>query len=169
MKHENMTQKEQKFARIRKVQSLPEILERFFARHQGKGNLRILHLWINWDMVMGEELHTLAFPLGTGDGVLVIGADDSMVLSELSYYTDEILDRVNAFMDEPYFKKVRLELIGPRTPLNQQHQEQRPPKRPPARPRPENVGALMDRFDPDTPVGRAYRSYVRSFADPEHS
>ena len=68
-------------------------------------------LWQNWDIVMGTELAPLAHPLGHRGNILLVGGDDSCAMQELSYAVPEILERVNAFMDEEYFHKVELHLL----------------------------------------------------------
>lgn len=151
--------------RTRRVQSLNEALEAFFSRHKGRGNLRLPHLWENWPMVMGDPLWRVALPLGVQDRILLIGAEDNMLMHELSFHTPEILDRANAFMDEAYFERVRLELLRGRLPLYPPLTA-RPasePGRAPSRPRPPDLGKLSARIDPESPVGRAYASYLRSF------
>lgn len=151
--------------RTRRAQSLTEALECFFARHKGRGNLRLPHLWENWPMVMGDPLWRAALPLGVQDRILLIGAEDNMLMHELSFHTPEILDRANAFMDEGYFERVRLELLRGRQPLY-------PPSaarpsaeagKPANRPKPPDLGKLSAKMNPDSPVGRAYASYLRSF------
>lgn len=119
-------------------------------------------LWKNWNMVMGPDLAPLARPLGHRDGLLLVGADDHCILQELSYATPDILERVNAFMDEPFFHKVELHLLFGKTPLNLTEPTRVPP--PPPAPRPPRLGEL--RLDPLSPVGRCYEAYLRCFGAP---
>jgi hypothetical protein len=39
-----------------------------------------------------------------------VGAEDAMLAQELQFQSGEILERVNAFMESPYFRKVRVSL-----------------------------------------------------------
>ncbi|MDR1126021.1 MAG: DUF721 domain-containing protein [Deltaproteobacteria bacterium] len=150
--------------RARRVQSLTEALEIFFSRHKGRGNLRLPHLWEHWPMVMGDPLWRLALPLGVQDRVLLVGAEDNMLMHELSFHTPEMLARANAFMDEEYFGRVRVELVRGRMPLY-------PPvarpvsgeAKPAGRPKPPDLGSLGGKIDPESPFGRAYLSYLGSF------
>lgn len=151
--------------RSRRTQSLTEAMQSFFSRHKGRGNLRLPHLWENWPMVMGEPLWRAALPLGIQDRVLLIGAEDNMLMHELSFHTPEILDRANAFMDEEYFSRVRLELLRGRQPLYPATMV-RPvtaAAKPTSRSKPPDLGSLNDKIDPESPFGRAYASYLRSF------
>ena len=150
--------------RVRHTCSISEALESFFGRHKGRGNFKLPYLWENWGMVMGENLSYVAQPLGVHDKTLIIGAEDSMLMHELSFCTPEIMARANAFLDEEYFCKVRVELLRDRIPLYPpvaaRPKEQTVPE---PRPRPDNLGQLLGVLDPDSPVGKAYLSYVKSF------
>ena len=147
---------------------LAEGLNDFISAFDKKGSAELTELWRHWDMVMGEELAALARPLGHNNDILVVGADDHLAQQELSFQTEEILERVNAFLDKPRFTGVRLTLIQGRTILDNPIRDrfarrEREPLFPP--PNPEKVGALLDRFDPDTPLGRCYRRFVERFGN----
>ena len=88
-------------------------------------------------------------------------------MQELRFMTPEILDRVNAFLEEERFQEVHLSLLGKRRPLNALRLPEPPATvQPPLfRPDPEQLGALWDSMDPDTPIGRCYRAYVRRFGN----
>lgn len=116
-------------------------------------------LWKNWDMVMGPDLAPLAHPLGHRDGLLLVGGEDHFILQELTYAAPEILERVNAFMDEPFFHRVELHLLFGKTPLNLAEPTRVAP--PPPAPRPPRLGGLS--LDPSSPVGRCYEAYLRCF------
>lgn len=171
--------------RVREVKSVQEALERFFSRHRGRGNFNLPQLWENWAMVMGDGLSLAALPLGVHDRTLIVGAEDSMLVHELSFCTPEILARANAFMSavspadpggavgqvdpigeaEEYFKKVRVELLRDRAPLTPGKTSARAVESAPAerREKPAELGNLLGVLDPDSALGRAYASYVKSF------
>ncbi|MDR1777424.1 MAG: DUF721 domain-containing protein [Desulfovibrio sp.] len=71
---------------------------------------RLFHLWQNWDMVMGPELASLALPMGARGNTLLLGAPDSIAIQELHLQNGEILERVNAFMESPFFRAVNISL-----------------------------------------------------------
>ncbi len=132
----------------------------------GKERLHLAALWENWDMAMGPDIAALALPLGHKEGTLNIGAEDTMAMQELSLQSDDILERANAFMDSPFFNRVRvillhgqrtLDVIRPQRPLLPP-----PPKLPP---RPPRLGSLLGKLDPASPVGRCYEAYLAMFRD----
>ena len=91
-------------------------------RHMNSGdadsNFMLHQLWMSWDMVMGENLSGIACPLGHRENTLIIGGEDTIVLNDLMYWKDEILDRANAFMNGIMkFSKIEFSLAQGRTPL----------------------------------------------------
>lgn len=150
----------------RRGASIQEALKRFFIKSRGQERFHLLHLWDNWPMVMGDELAETALPLGAREHTLIIGAEDNMLLHELSFKVNEILARANAFMNSPYFSQVRLELLQGRRPLYpRRHAERGLINLPDERVRPAGLGGLKDKIDPDSPAGRAYLAYVESFEE----
>lgn len=119
----------------------------------------LTQLWNNWSMVMGAALAPVAHPLGHREGILLVGAEDHFLMQELSYCVPEILERVNAFMDEPFFQKVELHLLGDRIPLDEIRPTTLLPLPPPERPK--ALGELQ--LDPDSPIGRCYAAYIKVF------
>ncbi len=137
-------------------EGLKHVLEKLGGDEVG----RLFQLWRNWKMVMGPELAPLAVPLGHRDATLLVGAEDNLALQELSFQTPEILERVNAFMDTPFFRRVELHLLLGRTSLDI------PPLLQPAdriRPAPSHPPGLQGRLhlDPESPVGRCYAACLR--------
>lgn len=152
------------------MKPIADALRGFLDRRGAPERLRLVRLWENWDMVMGVDIALLAYPLGHRKRILLVGAEDNMAMQDLTYLAPEILERVNAFMDGvnegPYFERVELHLLQRRTPLDRVRLEHgTPPPRVP--PRPERLGGLLGTLDPDSPVGRAYASYVRMFRELE--
>lgn len=147
----------------RVLKSLPaaEGLRRVLEKLGGNAAIRLIRLWQNWEMVMGPELAGLAMPLGHRDVTLLVGAEDNPALQELSLQTPEILERVNAFMDAPFFQRVEVHLLLGRAPLDIPPPLLPPPDR--VRPAPLRPAGLLGRLklDPATPVGRCYAAYLR--------
>ncbi|MDR2075729.1 MAG: DUF721 domain-containing protein [Desulfovibrio sp.] len=144
--------------REKRLRAAGEAMEAFLARLGGGERRRLCALWNDWDRVLGP-LASLALPLGQDNGVLLLGAEDSMALQEISLQSPEILERANAFMGGPVFLRVRAVLVQGRLPLNR-----RPPVRtpsPPAPARPPRLGGLS--LPPDSPAGRCYAAYVAMF------
>lgn len=162
----------------------------FLGRQPERKSRNLVELWRHWAMVMGEELAGLAFPLGQKDEVLLIGAGDNLALQELSFFSAEILCRVNAFLEEPVFASVQLSLLQGRATLDSlpllqndageqdggeafgaiqnmgqnmtQNMAQRmSPRIPVAAPAKGSLGFLD--LDPASPLGRCYARYVERF------
>ena len=123
----------------------------------------LTRLWQNWEMVMGPELSTLAWPLDARGDTLVIGGEDNLALQELSFMTPEILERANAFMAAPTFAKDSLELVMGRQPLDQPPDMQPCTRVRPAPPMPPGLGGPLREMRPDSPVTRCYLAYLRMF------
>ena len=84
----------------------------------GAERARLSLLWQNWEQVMGPELAPLALPLGHHKDMLLIGAEDAMLMQELHLMSGEILERVNAFMENPFFTSVKVTLVLGKNVLN---------------------------------------------------
>lgn len=130
---------------------------------------KLWQLWQHWEMVMGPELAGLALPLGHHRDVLLVAACDSMVMQELQMQSDEILERVNAFVDG-MFKSVRLSLpmdrnvlkTGPAWdagfPDGSDHDENNGSDHPGEMPRPK--GIYLAEMDPESSVARCYARFA---------
>lgn len=115
-------------------------------------------------MVMGQDLASLGAPLGHKKDVLVIAAEDSMAAQDLAMQANEVLERINSFMQGPYFSRIQVELAMGRNDLSRPVPPLRP-KPPDYKPsRPEKLGALSDKLDPSSPVAQCYRAYLQYFS-----
>ncbi len=140
-----------------------DMLDRMLQRKGAGTGFRLAQLWRNWDMVMGDELRHLAIPIGHRKSTLIIGAEDNMAQQELTYFTYEIIERVNAFLDEPFFDKVQVDLLLGKPALDEIEMPAIEPYVPALPPRPERLGALLGKLDPASPVTRCYEKYVRMY------
>lgn len=166
--------------------NLETLVGEFLGRQPQRKSRNLVELWRHWAMVMGEELAPLAFPLGQKEDVLLVGAEDNLALQELSFFSAEILCRVNAFLEAPVFSSVQLSLLQGRAtldslPLLQSPASQAvtgqpggsqgsesyglpphlPPRLPVAAPAKGSLGFLD--IDPTSPLGRCYARYVERF------
>jgi hypothetical protein len=151
--------------RTRAVCSLKDALAAFLQARGGEEHSRLTRLWEHWEMVMGAEQAALAVPLGHRKDVLLVAAEDSMAAQDIAMQAEDILERVNAFMNERYFSRIQVELVMGRKNLSHALSPLRP--RPPDYrvPKPEKLGALSGAFaDPESPVARCYEAYLRYFA-----
>ena len=120
--------------------------------------LRLVQLWRHWEMVLGPELAPLARPLGHHKDTLLIGAEDAMLMQELHLQSGEILERVNAFMEGPFFAAVKVSLCFQRTELDN---IVAPTPRPlPAAERPQLTGSALEGMRADSAVARCYARFV---------
>ncbi len=112
-----------KFRRKKDALGKPEeikLLLKDYMQSLGKPEQAILtKLWQHWDMVMGEHIASLAWPLGAKDGVLIVGGEDAISVQELSFMSMEILERANAFMEKDFFSTVKVRLSLDKTPLHE--------------------------------------------------
>ena len=145
------------------MNDLKEAIENYLAQHGSGVNKQLSQLWANWDMVMGEELAPITYPLGRRGRTLIVGAEDNMIQQELTFYTYDLLERVNAFMGEPFFEKVQVHLLMGSAPLDEVELPTIPPPPREKPERPANLGNLLGKLDPDSPVTKAYEKYVRMF------
>ena len=154
--------------------SSSELVEQFLKSQPKNASLNLVELWRHWGMVLGPNLEGLAFPLGHKDNVLLIGAEDNLVLQELSFMSTEILERVNAFLEQPFFVQIQLSLLQGRATLdnvvaNQSAEAAQqamsaaylPTRIPVSAPAKGVLGELE--LDASTALGRCYQKYIERF------
>ncbi len=159
-------QKYRKYKRVRNKLGRPEEVKQvldYCLQKLGKPeNALLTRLWQHWDMVMGEDIAPLAFPLGHKGGVLFVGGEDAMSVQELSFLSLEIQERANAFMEKDFFKEVKVRLSLDKAPLHEV--VKRTPFMPPLTviKGPKLSGKYLDEMDSDSPVARCYARYVNA-------
>lgn len=158
-------------------EALLALLERMGGTPERAGLQR---LWDNWEAALGPELAALAQPLGhhTEKGAregrrrrvtLLLAAEDAMLLQELRFRGDEILERVNVFLGRPYFSEVKVSLpLGRSAPVRSRERPAKPEgggsgARPAAR------GVFLAGMDGDSPVARCYARFARRPGEGEES
>lgn len=144
--------------------SITDALAAFLDKRGGREHAHLALLWEHWNMVMGKELALLAIPLGHKKDTLLLAAEDSMAAQDIAMQSDEVLERVNAFMNEPYFSRLQVELVMGRQDLSRARPESRPRPSDYHVSRPENLGSLRGAFEPASPVTRCYEAYLRYFS-----
>ncbi|MFW5863569.1 MAG: DUF721 domain-containing protein [Desulfohalobiaceae bacterium] len=147
------------------MKTAAQALESFFrSRFHEAENLRLARLWLSWSQVLGPELAELAKPLGHRERTLILGAEDGMVLQELSYYQGDILDRVEEFLGWRPFDKIKLELLNSKTCLDMVGlYPVRKDRKPLTDHLPQQKAELE--LDSQTPVGSCYQAYKKMLAD----
>ena len=160
-------QRNSRQARTKKLCSVGEALSSLFNTEEYQRRGALASLWRNWDEVLGKDMAPLALPMGHKSDQLIIGAEDNMAMQELTLQTQEILERVNAFMKCACFNKVKVVLLLGQRPLNP-NRPQRPvgPLCPKLPSRPPRLGRLEGSFDDESLVGKCYEAYVALFSGP---
>ncbi|WP_320174489.1 DUF721 domain-containing protein [Maridesulfovibrio sp.] len=147
--------------RQRSTRHVGEAMGDYVSDLDGQYKLMIPKLWKAWPELMGE-LAEFAKPLGHRKRTLILASDDSVAAQELSYFAPEILERINSFFGEEVFDKVLFELLNGRVPLDG-YELKRTRFKDAKIKKPGNLGGLIDKFDPESAVGRCYLKYVRLF------
>lgn len=150
--------------RQRKARSMGEAISSVIESLDGADKMVMPRLWKAWPELMGPELSEMAKPLGHRKRTLILAADDPVVVQELSYFSQEIVERVNSFLGQEVFDKILFELLNGRVPLDG-YELKRPEFNDPELKKPKNLGKLKDKFDPNQPVGRCYLKYIRLFEE----
>ena len=150
-------------ARAKRQRNQPQpaarVLDALVAAWGCPEQLRLMHLWENWSMVMGADLAALAWPLGHKGSILLVGGEDPMAMQELQFQTAEILERVNAFMEEDFFSAVKVSSCMGKRPLDVPLPPE--PLYLPQEDCPRPSGRLLGTMRPDSPVARAYARFAR--------
>ena len=146
------------------MRSITDALAEFLDTRGGGEHAMLTRLWEHWEMVMGKDLADLAVPLGHKKETLLLAAEDSMAAQDIAMQAEEVLERANAFMNAAYFSRVQVELVMGRKDLSKPVGALRPAPPEGKAPRPDNLGALQGRLDPDSPVTRCYEAYLRYFS-----
>lgn len=153
-----------RFSRANTLRSIGEALALYLKKNGGEERARLTLLWEHWEMVMGEDLASLAIPLGHKKDVLLIAAEDSMAAQDIAMQADEVLLRANAFMDAPYFSRIQVELVMGRSDLSRNAPPTSPPPAAPPVLKPAQLGSLGASLEPDSPVTKCYNAYLRYFS-----
>jgi hypothetical protein len=144
------------------LRRLSESVERFMAAQEAAVRRNFIEVCRRWPEIVGPETAELLRPLGHKRRDLYLGADDPVALQEMLFAAPEILSLVNAALGHEAFDKVRFDLLGGRVPLDALRTV--PPRfSTPAQTRPDGLGGLLGKLDPNSPVGRCYARYVAYF------
>lgn len=68
---------------------------------------RLVSLWEGWAEAMGEEYAWIS-PKGHKGSVLLVWADDSMEMQEISMLAPRVLERANAWLKSEFFSSLRI-------------------------------------------------------------
>lgn len=136
-------------------------LDSFVSWKQLGREMDVARIWRSWPEIIGPRLAEMARPLGRRRGALIIGVEDSLVMQELTFFSEQIRERVGDFLGWQPFDKVKFELLEDRTPLNEvqvRHEARLPEQHLPEE---GEVGALLDVLPSDTTFRSCYEAYLR--------
>lgn len=150
--------------RERRLCPAAEALASLFERISRPEQQRLTALWRAWPKIMDAPVGELGVPLGQKERVLLIGAEDTMALQELSMLAYDILEQANAFMGEAFFVQVRVTLMQGRSDLAEKRPPRPVPVAPPSSIRLPVIGALAGKLDPASPITRCYETVVAQAA-----
>ena len=160
------------------VEPLGEGLRALLAAMGGTpGRAGLQNLWDNWEAALGEELAELARPLGhhevhqreesgsqasAGGAVLLLGAEDAMLLQELRFRGEEILARVNGYLGQVYFSEVQVQLpLGRSEPVRSRREQSGAEQRMESDTAAQGPsGIFLESMDSASPVARCYARFA---------
>ncbi len=141
------------------MQTINQSLDSWLSRFDPDGSRYLFYVICkNWERIVGPEISALAKPMGRSKATLILGAEDSMVIQEISFLSTQILGRINAFCGSPFFDKTRVELLKGRIPLDRKLVHE--PDLKTSLKRPERIGGLMGMAEEGSAVARCYARYV---------
>ncbi len=145
---------------LEKPMNIQQLLESCMQKLGKPEQALLTKLWQHWDMVMGEYLASIAWPLGYKDGVLLVGGEDATSVQELSFMSMEILERANAFMEKDFFTDVKVRLSLDKTPLHEVVKIQNNVEPLPFVKGPKLSGKYLNEMPSDSPLASCYAKYV---------
>ncbi len=98
---------------------LSYFIDKFIEEKGIAKEFELVKLWKNWDRVVGTSIANMARPLGKRGNTLLIGVEDSVVMQELSFYSEEFLKKIEKFLGWQPFDKVKYKLLEDKTPLTE--------------------------------------------------
>ena len=141
------------------MRTAAQALEAFLSRRGLNLEMQIAEVWKQWPRIIGPGLQELVRPVGKRKRTLRLGAANSLVMQECSFYSEQILEKVAACLGWQPFDKISFELLENKVCLDEvfvgcdfQTQAVAPP---------DALGGLLDAVPEDSPVGSCYRSYLR--------
>lgn len=123
---------------------------------------KLADIWLQWNDILGEELAELAKPMGANKKQLLIGVEDALVMQEIQYRKQEILEKINLRLGEEYFENVRASiLLGRETRETTTRHRAEPNKIAPCREESAKAhGIYLSSMKRDSVVAKAYAIYA---------
>ncbi len=145
------------------AKEINKALKDFLERKGFTREFSVLELWKKWEDVIGPEMAQMARPLKRQKNTLIIGVEDSIIMQELYFYSEEILKRIEDFLGWQPFDKIKYKLLEDKTPLTEKipslGEKVMEENTTIGYKLPSQVGTLT--LSENGPVGRAYSAYVK--------
>jgi len=137
-----------------------EIIPDIIDKKGGREKFALIRLWKNWEKVLGKDLAQLARPIGTKGKTVIIGVEDSILMQELTFYSPDILKKINQFLGNELFDKITYKLLEDKAPLDSIVLEKKEKQGKNKIKIPDIVGYLRESISPKSPVYKAYIKYL---------
>jgi len=143
------------------MKSADTALAQYLSGDRFSREMDIARLWKKWPELIGEELANMVKPLGRQGSILILGVEDNLLMQEMVYHSDTLLEAISQFLGWQPFDNVKYKLLQNQVALDEVDLERRERgSRLGQLPDSEHVGALLEVLPEDTPFGRCYRAYI---------
>jgi len=146
------------------MKTASEIISQIIQKKDQEKKINLIILWKNWKKILGPTLASMAKPIGSKDNTLIIGVEDSILMQELSFFSSEILEKINDFLGFQPFDKVKYKLLEDKTPLDAIICKREGKRASYIFQLPEKIGELKEIIPEGSPVYKAYKSYIKLIA-----
>jgi len=100
--------------RLRSAVTSAELMRKLLERHGLAEEVREHRLVTEWRSLVGERVAARTWPGRVRDGLLMVRVSNSAWLSELSFFKDALIERINQRLgDPPLVREIRLHLGKP--------------------------------------------------------
>lgn len=97
--------------KIKEPAPLSDILNTFFTQHLKKSDQWFgIKLWQHWPELTTSDILKQTKPVSFQNGRLVLWVADSVKLQELSFYIEELKDKINSYFDKQWVKDIHFTL-----------------------------------------------------------
>jgi len=136
-------------------------LAKYMSGERFRREMDIARLWKHWPELVGEEFADMVKPLGRQGHTLILGVEDNLLMQEMVYHTEALLEAVSHFLGWKPFDNIKYKLLQNRSALDEVDLEREKTGSSLGQlPDSSQVGALLDVLPEDTPFGRCYRAYI---------
>jgi hypothetical protein len=143
------------------MKSANTALAQYMSGERFRREMDIARLWKHWPELVGREFADLVKPLERRGYSLILGVEDNLLMQEMVYHTETLLEAISHFLGWQPFDNIKYRLLQNRTALSEVDLERVQPSNGLGQlPDSSQLGALLDVLPEDTPFGRCYRAYI---------